>query len=94
MIPLATQGAHRTLVTSDQDQVFQQICMFLAPFNRAGVELTRATEITKDMEVDSVAVFDLIMEVEDEYEIAFPMEMISEIKTIGELTDTIQSLKN
>lgn len=93
MTPLATQGAPRTRVASDQDQVFQQICTFLAPFNRSGIELTRTTEISKDMEVDSVAVFDLIMEVEDEYEIAFPMELISEMKTIGDLMKTIQSLK-
>lgn len=93
MSPTAAQATSFTVVTPDQDVVFQRVCDFLAPFNRSGVVLTRDTEISKDMEVDSVAVFDLIMEVEDEYEVAFPMETISDMKTIGDLVKTIETLK-
>ena len=51
------------------------------------------TDIISDLEVDSVAIFDLVMEVEDAYEIAFPMETISEMKTIGDLVSTINEMK-
>ena len=39
--------------------------------------------------MDSVAVLDLIMEVEDDYRISIPMNMLSEIRTIGDLVQTI-----
>lgn len=45
-----------------------------------------------DLEVDSTAVFDLIMELEDHYDISVPMEVISDVKTVGELVHAIQEL--
>jgi len=82
-----------TLASSDKDPVFQTVCSLLAPFNRHAIDLRGDTNIITDMEIDSVAIFDLVMEVEDTYEVAFPMETISELKTIQDLTDTIHTLK-
>jgi len=48
--------------------------------------------IMSDLEVDSVAVFDLIMELEDHYDISIPMEMVSDIKTVGELVLAVKGL--
>ena len=45
-----------------------------------------------DLEVDSVAVFDFIMELEDFYDISIPMEMVSDIKTVGELSIAVKGL--
>ena len=83
-----------TLAVSDRDPVFQKVCALLAPFNRHDIILRSDTDIISDMEVDSVAIFDLVMEVEDTYDLAFPMETISELKTIGDLVGTINNMKN
>ena len=77
-----------------QDLILQKVSTLLEPFNQKEVAILRETEIITDLEVDSVAVFDLIMEVEDSYEIVFPMEMISDMKSVGDLVDTIRTLKN
>ncbi len=77
----------------EDDLIFQKTCALLAPYNKGGVRLSRATEITSDLEVDSVAVFDLIMEIEDSYDISFPMETISEMRSIGDIVDTIRQMK-
>ena len=50
--------------------------------------------IMSDLEVDSTAVFDIIMGLEDHYDISIPMEMVSDIKTVGELTTAIIELKS
>jgi len=42
--------------------------------------------------VDSVAVFDLVMALEDHYDVSIPMEMVSDIKTVGELVNAIKQL--
>ena len=76
------------------DLIFQKIISLLTPFNHKGISIQRETAIMADMEIDSVAVFDLIMEVEDTYDITFPMETVSEMKSVGDLVDTIRSLKN
>lgn len=74
------------------DPVFRRMCELLEPFNVRHVALTAQTHITTDLEIDSVAVLDLIMEIEDEYGISFPMNLISEIRTIGDLVNAIHQL--
>lgn len=73
----------------EDDLVFLKTCTLLRPFNVRNVNLTRSTDIARDLEMDSVAVLDLIMEVEDDYRISIPMNMLSEIRTIGDLVQTI-----
>lgn len=78
----------------DQDLVFRRTCDLLQKFNNAGIQLSRTTDITADLEIDSVAALDLIMEVEDAYDITFPMNKISEINTIGDLVDAVHEVSN
>ncbi len=69
--------------------VFRKTCKLLEPFNVRNLELSLDTNITTDLEIDSLAVLDLIMEVEEEYGISFPMNLIAEIKTVGDLVNAI-----
>jgi acyl carrier protein len=57
------------------------------------VKLTRDTDIIADLEIDSVSLLDVVMDIEDNYDISIPVNTISEIKTIGELVDAIHSIK-
>lgn len=83
-----------TVTANTEDLLFQKVASLLVPYNHNKVDITRQTEIMAELNVDSVMVFDLIMEVEDEYDVTFPMETVSEIKSVGELIDTIRKLKN
>lgn len=80
-------------IQEDDDLVFRKICSLLEPLNEKGVKLTRETDLIADMEIDSVSVLDIVMDVEDNYDISIPVNTISEIKTIGELVDAIHSIK-
>ncbi|MEO9969108.1 MAG: acyl carrier protein [Hyphomonadaceae bacterium] len=81
------------IVDDSDDPVFQKVCALLGPYNRNNVSISPQTVIVSDLEVDSVAVFDLIMEVEDSYDITFPMETVSEMKSVGDLVGTIRTLR-
>jgi acyl carrier protein len=39
-----------------------------------------------------VAVFDLVMGLEDFYDVSIPMELISDIRTVGELSIAVKEL--
>ncbi len=80
------------LATQTDDVIFDKVCALLAPYNHKSADIDRNTAIMADLEIDSVAVFDLIMEVEDEYEVTFPMETVSEMRTVGELVSTIREM--
>ncbi len=57
------------------------------------VELTDRTNIVKDLGLDSVAVMDFVMEIEDRLDISVPLDRIAQVETLGDLVDTIRSLK-
>ena len=74
------------------DQIFDKICELLKPYNVKNKPILRNSGIMSDLEVDSTAVFDLIMELEDHYDISIPMEVITDVKTVGELVAAIREL--
>lgn len=75
------------------DLVYRRILQTLEPFNPHNVKLTPETDIATELELDSIAVMDLVMEVEDVYDISFPINVISEIRTIRELTEAVHAIK-
>ena len=77
---------------TDPKQIFDKVCELLKPYNPENRPISLSSGIVSDLEVDSVAVFDLVMGLEDHYDISIPMEMVSDIKTVGELVNAIKQL--
>ncbi len=75
-----------------RDEIYEKICELLKPYNPQNRPIKMSSGIMSDLEVDSTAVFDIIMGLEDHYDISIPMEMVSDIKTVGELTTAIMGL--
>ncbi len=73
-------------------EIFDKVCELLVPYNPKNLEIVEQSGIVTDLEVDSTAVFDLIMGLEDFYDISLPMEMVSDIKTVGELVTAVKQL--
>jgi acyl carrier protein len=57
------------------------------------VELSDSTNIANDLGLDSVAVMDFVMEVEDRLDITVPLDRIAEVETLGDLVTAIRGLK-
>lgn len=52
--------------------------------------ITADTSIADDLGADSLDVVDLLMSIEDEFEIEIPDEEVENIKTVGELVKYIE----
>ena len=72
--------------------VMVEICRHLEPFRTGEAPITGDTVITKDLTIDSLAVMDMVMEIEDQFDISIPMNVVAEIYTVDELADTILDL--
>lgn len=57
------------------------------------VVLNDDTNIVRDLGLDSVAVMDFVMEIEDRLDISVPLDRIAEVETIGDLVATVSQLK-
>jgi acyl carrier protein len=79
--------------TVSRDDVRADICRRLDPFRTDGRSITGATVITKDLNIDSLAVMDMVMELEDTYDISIPLNVVAEIHTVDELTDTVLKIR-
>ncbi len=75
-----------------KEEIFEKVCELLKPYNPENRPINMQSGIVSDLEVDSVAVFDLVMGLEDHYDVSIPMEMVSDIKTVGELCTAIKQL--
>ena len=72
--------------------VFEKIKAILAEqLDADEEEMTMDTNIAKDLGADSLDVVELLMSIEDEFEVEIPDEEIENIRTIGELTEYIQN---
>lgn len=68
----------------------QHIIKLLEPFNTAGAKLAPETDISTDLNIDSVTVMDFVMEVEDHFDIEIPLNVLSETRTIAELAKVVE----
>lgn len=87
-----------TLMTLEREtitraEVMDEICHHLAPFQIGEKPITGATVITKDLAIDSLAVMDMVMEIEDRFDVSIPMNVVAEIYTVDELADTVLKLR-
>ena len=96
--------AHNLIVENDdvplslrrhptRGEVMAEICTQLDAFRSDDAQVIRgATVISKDLSINSLAVMDMIMELEDRFDVSIPMNTVAEIHTVDELADTILKL--
>jgi acyl carrier protein len=75
-------------VPSVEERVIQIVCDNLG-VNKE--QVTRKTSFIEDVGADSLDIVELIMELEEEFEINIPDEQAEKIKTVGEAIDYIEA---
>jgi len=73
------------------EEIFAALCRLIQPFNSADVKLQKNTDIAADLNIDSVSVMDFVMEVEDEFNIDIPLNVLGETRTLSDLLDVVKS---
>ncbi len=74
------------------EERWQEICALLAGYNPHGRPLDRDTDLSADLNIDSVAAMGLVMEVEDKYDISIPLNLLSEVRTVGDLARVVNEI--
>ena len=61
------------------------------PLNLDNAEITEATRFKEDLDVDSLDLFELVMALEEEYDIKIPAEEMEKLTTIGAVVDFLKA---
>uniref|UniRef100_UPI0038B321DD acyl carrier protein n=1 Tax=Arenibaculum pallidiluteum TaxID=2812559 RepID=UPI0038B321DD len=56
-------------------------------------EVSLDTNIARDLGLDSLAVMNFVMAIEDRFDVSVPMDKLAEVETIRDLADVITDLK-
>ena len=80
-------------MTNNASDIEAQIVDLLARRVPAGVNLSAETQIVGGLGLDSVAILDFIMDIEDRFDISIPLDRIAEVQTLGELSRAIEALQ-
>ena len=74
----------KTAVDED-DRILPGVTAVLERYNTARHQIVPSTDLAADLNVDSVAAMDLIMEIEDRFEIDIPINLVSDMTTVADL---------
>jgi len=70
---------------SEGADILTGVTEVLQRYNTAGHAITPATDLAGDLNIDSVAAMDLIMEIEDRFELDIPINLVSDMTTVADL---------
>lgn len=76
----------------DYQELLAKLCDIVRPLNKEGVELNEHTDLTKDLGLDSLRVVELLVTVEDTFDISIPLNILSEVRTIKDFVEQLQQL--
>ncbi len=75
-----------------QTATLETIYGLIGPLNKKSVDLTPATTFASDLELDSLTVMDLVADIEDDFDIILPLNMLPDLETIGQVAEAVETI--
>lgn len=75
----------------DHQQIIDQLVGILTPLAEGrAAHIDEHTGITSELALDSMAVMNMVLAVEDAFDISLPVNALAEVKTVGDLAAQIE----
>lgn len=78
----------------DYNNILQKLCHQLGHFASSGIEIVPETDLINQLAIDSVKLLNLVMEIEDEFDISVPINALADVHTVRDLADLIHKIKS
>ena len=75
-----------------QEATLETIYGLISPLNKKSIDLTPATTFAADLELDSLTVMDLVADIEDDFDIILPLNMLPDLENIGQVADAVETI--
>jgi acyl carrier protein len=79
-------------LANQYDNIEAEIVGVLAARVPAGTQISPKAKIARDLALDSVAVMDFVMDIEDNFDISIPLDRIAEVETVEDLSRAVEAL--
>ncbi len=72
-----------------KDEISARIIELVERHNPKGLSICLETDLTEELEIDSVAAMDLVMEVEEAFDLNIPVNEVADLRTVGDLVELV-----
>lgn len=73
-------------------ETIEKIYEMIEPLNKKGIDLAPDVTFASDLELDSLTVMDLVADIEDEFDIVLPLNLLPELETIAHVADAVEKI--
>ncbi len=81
-------------MTDNYENTLQRISKHLERIAGPGAEIRPDTNLVDQFALDSVKILDLIMEIEDEFDISIPLNLMAEVQLVSDLARMIERIES
>lgn len=67
----------------DRAETYSRLLDLIEPFNKKAITVTETTSFADDLELDSLTVMDLVANIEDEWDINMPLNILPDLETVA-----------
>ena len=78
----------------DYEEILKRVCELLVPFVEQGTAILEDSDFVADLNFDSLKVMKLVEQVEDEYDISIPLNILPDVQTVRDFAQQLQKLVN
>jgi acyl carrier protein len=78
----------------DYPQLVAELCAELARASNGRIVIGEDTDLLGDLGLDSLQVMNLLLEIEDKYDVSIPVNILPDVKTVRDLALQIEILVN
>lgn len=82
------------MTTSNHDEIMQMLSDRLNSLTASDVEITPESNLIGELSIDSIKLLNLIMEIEDTFDISVPINALADVQTVRDLADLIHKVKS
>ena len=75
-----------------QAETLNTLYELVATVNKKGIDLQPGTTFAHDLELDSLTVMDLVADIEDEFDILLPINLLPELESIEQVADAVEKI--
>lgn len=80
------------MTTTGYDQIYSQVVTLLEAYAPRKVPISATTELVNDLGFDSLRVMEMLHDVEDTFDITYPLNSLSELRTVQDFATQIQEI--
>jgi len=82
------------MTASNYDEIMQLLCDRLGSLTASNIQITPESNLIGQLSIDSIKLLNLIMEIEDTFDISVPINALADVQTVRDLVDLIHKIKS